>query len=286
LTAILLGVLAAISWALLDLIARHFATRIGPFRITLWAFVIAGAILTAYFAVVGLPQPSPRGLALSLVMGVAYALGVGMLFKAFSLGPISIVGPITECYAVLVIGWGLTQGLSPTLPQWLALPVIFLGIILVARFAPNEGETSTVREGDWGKLYLFCGLSAVGFASAAILSQTAAPIIGEVETVWISRLTAALSVLQFLATERHLRVRGAWQWVALAAAGILDAAGIMAIAAAGHLPGKEFGVVASSSYGAFGVAFAALILKERVSLLQWAGVAAIVAGIAVLGWPS
>jgi drug/metabolite transporter (DMT)-like permease len=143
-----------------------------------------------------------------------------------------------------------------------------------------------VRDGDWGKLYFYCVLSALGFASAAILSQAAAPIAGEVETVWISRLTAALSVLPFVAGERHLAIRGAWQWVALVAAGILDAAGIMAIAAAGQLPGKEFGVVASSSYGAFGVAFAALILKERVAPLQWAGVAAIVAGIAALGWPA
>ena len=284
--AVLLGIFAAISWALLDLIARHFATRIGPFRITLWAFVFAGAILTVYFAIVGLPRVSPNGLMLSLIMGVAYALGAGMLFKAFSLGPISIVGPITQCYAVMVIGWGLTQGLNPSLVQWLAIPVIFLGIVLVARFAANTGETSTVRDGDWGKLYFFCGLSALGFASAAVLSQAAAPIVGEVETVWISRLTAALSVLPFLATERHLAIRGAWQWIAIVAAGILDAAGIMAIAAAGLLPGKEFAVVASSSYGAFGVAFAALILKERVAPLQWTGVGLIVAGIAALGWPA
>jgi drug/metabolite transporter (DMT)-like permease len=152
LTAVLLGVFAAISWAILDVIARNFATRIGPFRITLWAFLVAGALLTAYFAIRGFPSISPNGLMLSLIMGVAYAVGVGMLFKAFSLGPISIVGPITQCYAVLVLGWGLFQGLKPTLVQWSAIPAIFLGIILVARFAPNEGESSTVRDGDWGKL--------------------------------------------------------------------------------------------------------------------------------------
>jgi drug/metabolite transporter (DMT)-like permease len=286
LTAVLLGVFAAISWAILDVIARNFAARIGPFRITLWAFIVAGAILTVYFAVKGLPRVSPNGLMLSLIMGVAYAMGVGMLFKAFSLGPISIVGPITQCYAVLVIGWGLLHGLEPTPLQWLAFPAIFLGIILVARFAPNEGEASAVSDGDWGKLFLCCGLSAIGFASAAVLSQAAAPIVGEVETVWISRLTAALTVLPFLGTERHLAIRGSWQWIAIIAVGILDAAGIAAIAAAGHLPGKEFAVVASSSYGAFGVALAALVLKERVAPLQWAGVLAIVVSIAALGWPA
>jgi hypothetical protein len=35
LIAVLLGVFAAIAWAVLDLIAPHFANRIGPFRITL-----------------------------------------------------------------------------------------------------------------------------------------------------------------------------------------------------------------------------------------------------------
>jgi drug/metabolite transporter (DMT)-like permease len=102
LTAVLLGVFAAISWAILDVIARNFAARIGPFRITLWAFIVAGAILTVYFAVKGLPRVSPNGLMLSLIMGVAYAMGVGMLFKAFSLGPISIVGPspnATRCWS-------------------------------------------------------------------------------------------------------------------------------------------------------------------------------------------
>lgn len=285
-TAVLLGVFAAISWALLDIIARHFAPRIGPFRITLWAFLVAGAILTAYFAITGWPAIGGQGLALSLIMGVAYAMGAGMLFKAFSLGPISIVGPLTQCYAVLVIAWGLTQGLSPSLLQWLAIPIIFAGVILVARFAPNEGETSTVRDGDWGKLFGLCILSAIGFASATVLSQYAAPLVGEVETVWISRATAVLAVAPFVLGERQLSIKGSWQWLALIAAGILDAAGIMAIAAAGHLPGKEFAIVASSSYGAFGVALAALILKERVAPLQWAGVVAIVAGIAALGWPT
>jgi drug/metabolite transporter (DMT)-like permease len=131
-----------------------------------------------------------------------------------------------------------------------------------------------------------CVLSAIGFASAAVLSQYAAPLIGEVETVWISRATAVLAVAPFVLGERHLSIKGSRQWIALVVAGILDAAGIMAIAAAGHLPGKEFAVVASSSYGAFGVAFAALILKERVASPQWLGVVAIVAGIAALGWPT
>jgi drug/metabolite transporter (DMT)-like permease len=208
-----------------------------------------------------------------------------MLFKGFSLGPISIVGPITESYPVLVILWGLLEGLRPSLLQWLALPVIFLGAYAVARFAPNTGETSTVREGDFGRLLACCAASGVGFAAAVVLSQEAAPIIGEVETVWISRATAALTVLPFVLGEKGLAIRGPQQWTAIAVIGVLDAAGIVAIAAAGLLPGKEFAVVAGATYGAIGVALAAIVLKEQVAKLQWAGVGAIVAGVAALAWP-
>jgi drug/metabolite transporter (DMT)-like permease len=284
--AVLYGVFSATCWALLDLIARSQAARIGPFRMSLWTMVLGGLFLTLYFAAAGWPVLDRTGLIYGLLTGIAYGVGVGALFKAFSLGPISIIGPITEGYPALVILWGLIGGLKPTFLQWAALPIIFLGAFLVGRFAPTTGEANLVRPGDFRKILFFCGLCMLGYSAAMILTQYSAVVTGEIETTWLSRATAALVVLPFAFAESSRSTITSWQWLGLLAMAILDCIAVIAIASAGRLEGKEFAVVAGATYGAIGVGLAAVVLKERVAPLQWLGIGLIVAGVAALSVPS
>ncbi|CAN5312143.1 hypothetical protein BH10PSE7_BH10PSE7_21240 [soil metagenome] len=284
--AVLHGVFAATCWALVDLIARNYATRFGPYRMGMWTMLLGGIMLTLYFAIAGWPAVDSKGVVMALITGIAFGVGIGALFRAFSLGPISIVGPLTEGYPVLVVFWGLTSGLRPTWLQWLALPLIFGGGYVVARFAVNEGAANHIREGDFGKLLFYCGICWLGYAAAMILGQTSAVMIGETETTWISRATAALVLLPFMFTERGQAIRGAVQWTAVAIMALLDCLAVIAVAGAGHLEGKEFAVVAAATYGAIGVGLAALVLKEKVNLRQWGGVALIILGVAALAYPA
>jgi uncharacterized membrane protein len=59
-------------------------------------------------------------------------------------------------------------------------------------------------------------------------------------------------------------------------------AGLVAVNASGHFPGKEYAAVAVSTYAAMSVMLAAALLKEKVTPPQWLGIALIVAGVATL----
>ena len=67
---------------------------------------------------------------------------------------------------------------------------------------------------------------------------------------------------------------------------LLDVFGVIAVNASGHQPGKEFAAIGISSYGAMAVVLAMLILKEKVSAGQWAGILMIAAGVATLSMTS
>jgi drug/metabolite transporter (DMT)-like permease len=281
--AILLGVLAAFSWSLHDLIARSFALRIGPFRMAAWVMVAGGAFLTGIVLWNGsVWQASRSGIAQSLLLGLAYGFGAGGLFKALSLGPIAIVGPVTASYPVLVVLWGVANGLLPSSVQWAAVAATIAGAIVVTRDRDATQGGNAVRPEALPGLMAYCALSCIGYASAVVLGQNAAVAIGEVEATWLSRPAALCAILPFVLREpRRPRIAGR-HWLGIAAMGALDVLGVVAINASGHLPGREFAAVGISSYAAIAVVLAMLVLRETVSASQWVGIVLIVAGVAAL----
>ena len=74
--------------------------------------------------------------------------------------------------------------------------------------------------------------------------------------------------------------KAAWAGILMMAS--LDVAAVASINYMGRLPGKEFGAMGISAYGAISVLLAMIILKEKVTIWQWAGIAMIVVGVAVL----
>jgi drug/metabolite transporter (DMT)-like permease len=285
-TAVLFGVAAALCLAVHDLLARVYAPRLGPLRMGLWIMVLSGLMMTAIVAVRGtLFAASAEGLVWALGLGVAYAAGAGGIYKAFSLGPISVVGPLTSIYPVFVVMWGLVHGLAPTPLQWIATIVALSGAALVSRSSTPDGGFNAVLPGKLAALLIACAVCSAGYAAAVILGQKAAVMIGEIEAAWLSRATAIALFAMVAAGEPRLQPVRPRAWWGIAAMGALDSGGLISVNASGHLPGKEFAAVGISGYGAMSVMLAALLLKESVSMAQWAGIAMISIGIAMLAWP-
>ena len=285
-TAVFFGVFAAFCWSAHDQIARSFAQRIGPFRMALGVMVAGGLLITGYVVWKGgMPGLANSGVRLALISGVAYAFGIAGIFKAFSLGPISIVGPLTAAYPVIVVLWGLASGLVPAPLQWLAIGLTIAGAVVVGRAGYPDGGINAVAPGKVKALLFWCVVCSLGYAVAVVLGQKAGPMIGTIETTWLSRITASLTLLPFLRGEPGtLRLRPVHWWGISAMAG-MDVLGHIAVNASGSLPDAEFAAVGISAYAAIGVMMAAVILKERVSMGQWGGIAMIVAGVGLLGLP-
>ena len=102
------------------------------------------------------------------------------------------------------------------------------------------------------------------------------------QTVWISRLIslASLAVL-FLVRGEAPSLPFRW-WAVLAAQGLCDSGAYLALFAGSQGPGAEIAAVAASGFGAVTVLLARFFLREAMSGPQWAGIALIFAGVAVL----
>lgn len=278
--AVLLGIFAALSWSLHDLVARSFAARIGPFRMALAVMLAGGVVILPVVLIHGsLWSAGWDGILMSLLLGAAYGMGVGGLFKAFSLGPISLVGPLTAGYPALVVLWGVFNGLTPSPLQWLAIVVTILGALVVARSGHEDGGINAVAPKDVAPLIFFCMLSGIGYAAAVVIGQEAAVLVGEYEATWVSRATGALVLLPFLPGEGRVPSLSWRHGLAIFVMAVLDVAGLTAINLSGLLPMHDFAAIGISAYGAVSVMLAAMVLKERVSPGQWTGIAMIVAGV-------
>lgn len=281
--AVLYGVLAALAWSLHDVLARSLAARIGPFRMAALVMIGGGVILAVLlWATGGFQRLHGAGIISSLSLGLAYGLGAGGLFKAFSYAPLSVVAPVTATYPVLVVFWGLATGLAPTPLQWLAVAAAVGGAMLVARSGAPDGGINAVQPGKLPALMFFCAMSGVGYAASVIFGQTGAVQMGEAETAFVSRPAALLMLLPFLMGEARTAPLRPRHWFSLAAMSASDVVGVIAVNASGYLPDKDFAAIGISAYGILAVLLGRLVLKESVSPAQWIGILLIVAGVSVL----
>jgi len=280
---VLLGVFAALCWSVHDVLARSLAERIGPFRMAALVIIAGGVLLIGFVIYRGTVwTASPTGLLLAAGLGVAYGFGVAGLFKAFSLGPISLVAPLSATYPVLVFLWGVLTGLAPTPLQWTATVVALGGAVLVARSGGDGGGFRSVEKGKLPALFFFAAMSCVGYAVAFVLGQHAAVAIGEIEATWISRPAAMLAILPFMTGERRPAPLQLRHWNGIVLMAVFDVLAVIAVSASGHFPGREFAAIGISTYGASAVILAMIFLREKVSWGQWVGIVLIVVGVATL----
>ncbi len=283
--AILFGLFAALCWSVHDLLASRYAKDVGPVRMAINSMLAGAIILVGIVLWNGtLFQAAFPQIVGALFLGLIYGVAVASLFKAFSMAPVSIVGPFTAGYPALVVGWGMLNGLQPSWFQGVAIIIVLLGAYVVGRMGPPDGGLANVAKGQLLPLFFFCVLASICFASSVIIGQKLAFSIGEFETTFLTRIPAALILLPFAARETSLQSsisRNAG--LAIFAMGAFDVAAVSSVNYMGFLPHKEFGSMGISAYGAIATLLAMIFLKEKTTLWQWAGIAMICIGVAVLG---
>jgi drug/metabolite transporter (DMT)-like permease len=284
---LLLGLVAALCWSVHDLLARLFAGAIGPYRASFWVVASAAVLLLGVVLWRGqIWHAEPGSVVLALLMGLVYAVAIGALLKAFSLAPVSVVGPFTAGYPALILLWGVVNGLSPSLLQWFAVVVVLAGAVAVGRLGPSDGGLASVESGKAGVVIASSAIACIAFAVSAVLGQTATQGLGEYETTFLSRFpAAAVLALAMLRETRPATALGPRQCLALVIMGAMDLTAITAINLSVFYPGKELGAMAISSYGAIAALFGMLFLRESMTIGQWLGIVLIVAGVAIIGWP-
>jgi uncharacterized membrane protein len=275
-TPVLLSLAASCCWGVADFIGGLQTRRIA-IPVVLAMVEGTGLVLVLIvIAATGEPFPGGRAVVLSLVGGVGGVLALGCFYRALSIGTMSIVAPISATGVALPVIVGIATGdrLSALVSAGLAVTVV--GVILASREAHEDAGRAAA-----GRLSIGLALiAAVGFGSYFVLSDAAA----DDSIVWFLVLSRVIPVpaLIALAWRRGMSTPAPRTALLLAVGGTLDCGATGLYALANTKGALSIVAVVGSLYPVMTVVLARAVLGERIRPVQGDGVAAALAGVAMI----
>ena len=218
-----------------------------------------------------------HGVALGLVGGLGGGAGLVAFYRALALGTISVVAPIAACGAVVPLLLALAAGDDPRAFALVGAVVALAGAVIASleeRSAAESGRREAVVLAAAAALLLGLWVFFLGRASqhGGVVSGLVGARIGSLG------LLAAWT----LAT-RTRPVFGSRALRAVVAVGLLDLSANALFAIASRHGLLAIVSVLGSLYPIPTVVLAHVVLGERISLVQRAGVAVALIGVAVVG---
>lgn len=276
---LVLGLIAAVCWGFHDICVR-FLSQKTPLSACIFTVLLTGLLFHLGLMTLNrdFTPVSPEALWPALGAGVFFTIATFGLYYAFQRGPVRLVAPVIAAYPILSVSLAAVGGAVISPLQWAAVGAIVLGVATVAALS----DTSSDDMPPIGPTLALSLIAAVGFAGTFALGQHAAQISGEMPTTLITRvLTVALTVvillgfkLPFWPGKRALPL--------LIAMGIADGIALLSVLSAGNLPDPQYAAVTSSMFGLLTILLAWLLLKEAMSLRQWAGCIVAFCGVGYL----
>lgn len=308
-----LALLSSLLWGTSDFLGGTASRRLPALS------VLGGSQLVALLGLVPVAVltgelDAPRGY---LLPGVAAGL-VGMValsafYRALAAGTMGVVAPVASLGVVVPIGVGLLRGEAPTALQLTGMAAAIVGVVLASgpelsgegRHGGQGGQGGRGREAAGSLPLLLAGLAAVGFGVVLVLvalgSRAADPVIGGaggsaaggggvggsvVMVLLTMRLTSVLALSALLVGAAPRRgwsvgvARTDLPVLAAVGAGDVLANGCYALAARSSLVSVT--AVLASLYPVVTALLAYRLHAERLRGVQVAGVAAALAGVALI----
>jgi drug/metabolite transporter (DMT)-like permease len=277
------GTFAAFSWGGADFTARFTSRALGHENSLLGMLAVGSVVTTAWLLAADAPLVWRWSDGWLLVAtGVCVMAQTLLLYEGLARGPVSVVAPIVGCYPALVVLIGVLAGARPTLLQWAAMAVVMAGVVVVGRAAEAVARGEPPPPGGVRRTLAISAAAAVVYALGVSAGQAAAPTYGELETLWASRVVGLASLLPLYLLPRFA-FRFSLRWSpAISAQGLLDAGAYLALFAAGRGEAAEIAAVAGSAFGSVTAVLARVFLQEPMTRGQWAGIALIFGGVALL----
>jgi drug/metabolite transporter (DMT)-like permease len=280
---VIVGLSSALVFGAADFLGGLSAKRIGALLATpIAAATGLVALLLAYPLLGG--AWSTEAVALGALSGVAGAAAIGLLYACLAIGPMSILSPLTAVVSAIVpLTVGLVGGerLGPL--GYVALGIALVAVVLVG-FVPEQGA---VRPSLKGILMAIGSGVAIG---AFLVLIDATPDDSGIVPLILNRATNAALMFAILGVVTVVAVRRGLPRRAIVRRGILIALGcgvVDVIANVGLLIGVRLGelsimAVLTAMYPAGTIILAAVVLKERIAVVQYIGLALAIAAGAML----
>jgi drug/metabolite transporter (DMT)-like permease len=278
---IVFGVLAAVFWGLGDYLITHLTRRVG----TSVALVFIQALSLLAWLLLLLAMPANAGATpwiwmIVIITAICHVLGLIFVYRAFEIGTLSIVSPISAGFAVVTAVLALATGERPPAMALAGAGLLIAGVVVATRSSGDHGSRRSSWTGVPEAIF-----SALAFGTMFWLFYFfVQPALGYAWPLVVLKLMAVGSTLLFYASRPR---QAAGTRFSIAPGVVLLAVGA---AAADTLAWLAYIWGISSSYATVVTALASLFsvitvllawkfLRERLAIHQWVGVAAVLLGI-------
>ncbi|MHC4222108.1 MAG: EamA family transporter [Planctomycetota bacterium] len=276
------GLLSALSLGTADFLAGLSARSLGFARVLFWVFVVSSICLTSYMVLVG--QPMVIVLSdqwLIVVFGLLNTVAMLLLYAALAIGPLSLVAPIIAAYPVIVVAFAFLLGSRPSVLQWLGMGLAMIGVVIVAA-AVRGAVVGSANRSKYKKAITLALCASMAYAALVISGQQAVPIHGELQTLWLGRVIAMVTLIPVLLVSKISPAAPIRWWPVLCLLGVLDFGGLLFLFLGSRGDFAEITAVIGSLFGAVTVLLARIFLKEQMSMFQWMGIILIFFGVGCL----
>jgi len=282
--AALFGGICAVGLGSADFMGRSSSRAIGHHN-ALLGMLLSSTVLVSLW-IWGADTQIVRdtgGLWLVAINGAATTVMTLLLYWGLARGPVSIVAPIVAAHPMLVLlFYYVVGGVRPGMIEWAAMVVIIVGVAIVAQSAESEDPEDSNSRQAFRATVLIAVLSSFAYAVLVVAGQAAAPIYGEIQTLWMGRFASLATLVLIFAVRRRAPGLPVRWWPFLVAQGLLDAGGYIALFAGSQGDNAEVAAVTASTFGVITVLLAWFILRERINRHQWLGIALVFGGIVIL----
>lgn len=284
------GLGAALCFGTGDYLAQQLTHRHGWLPAVL-AVQIGSAMLLAIVAPAwhGLPSLDASQALVLAAIGLANTAGMVGLYRAFEVGALSLVSPIAGSMGAFTVVFAWAFGEPPELVVLAGLAAVTVGIVVasIVRRREDDGPRLSAAAGVGWAL-----LSAVSFGGALYFLAPSSAALGPAWAVLGLRIVAALSFVLLARVRREPAIEPAEARASVgrtAAVAALDSGGMVLYAlgssaalASGHSSQVATVAVLASAFPLITVVWAQIRAQTDESLAwwQWAGVAAVLLGVA------
>jgi drug/metabolite transporter (DMT)-like permease len=262
-------------------LVKKWIGEVSPARFCLY-YVLATSVVNFgfFFTHAHPPLLAPEGRQFLGFAVLAYLFdGVAWIlyFQSVVLGPVAIVGTLSAAYPALTIifaRWFLSESLTPL--QYVAVTLVICGGLGLS-YAPTggDGPITNRRWIPFALLALFCW----GTSNTLIKYAYLLPAANEANFAVCSSIGGALSLGVFGLLRGRQGAHSLRAWIhSFVPMGMMAGGSLGLIIAAHHGP---ISIVTPliGAYPVVTIIFAALVLKERISALQYSCIGAIISGM-------
>ncbi len=273
LTAVLFGLVSAVTWGAGDFSGGMAVKRTNPYGVVISAHVMSLFLLAALALIFGERIPPLSDWLWGSAAGLCGGIGLALLYRALAIGQMSVAAPVSALVAASLPV--MINAFADGLPRLITL--IGFAFALTAVWLISGGVGIEIR---LSHLYLpvIAGL-AFGAFFVFLHYGSSTSIFWTLTATRVASISGLLGYC-IIAREDWIPTRDSWGLIAMSS--VLDAAGNTFYALSARMGRMDVAAVLGSLYPGSTVLLAWFILKERISRVQTFGILIALAAIVLI----